>query len=90
VITVDWLATILVGLLIGVLARIVLPGRQNFGWIVTILLGIAGALIGHWLWYTVLDKENTDGIDWLQLFMSIGSAAVLMVIWGAIFARKRT
>lgn len=85
----DWLATILVGLLIGVLARIVLPGRQYFGWIVTILLGIGGAVIGHWLWYTVFDNEDTDGIDWIQLFLSIGAAAVLMVIWAAIFARKR-
>ncbi len=85
----DWLATILAGLLIGIVARLVLPGRQGFGWIVTILLGIAGALIGHWLWYTVLDKENTPGIDWIQLFMSIGAAAVLMAIWAALFARKR-
>jgi uncharacterized membrane protein YeaQ/YmgE (transglycosylase-associated protein family) len=41
---------IIFGAVIGVLARVVLPGRQAYGWIVTILLGIGGALIGYWLW----------------------------------------
>ncbi|WP_296665171.1 GlsB/YeaQ/YmgE family stress response membrane protein [Demequina sp.] len=84
-----WVATILTGLLIGVLARMVVRGRQHFGIIITILLGIGGSLIGHWLWYTVLNKEDTPGIDWIQLFMSVGAAAVLIGLYGAIFARKR-
>ena len=41
---------IIFGAVIGVLARIVLPGKQPYGMIVTILLGVAGALIGYWLW----------------------------------------
>ena len=40
------IGTIIFGAVIGVLARIVLPGKQPYGFIVTILLGIAGALIG--------------------------------------------
>ena len=43
------LGTIIFGAIVGVLARAVLPGRQAYGWIVTILLGIAGALIGYWV-----------------------------------------
>ncbi|MDN4483078.1 GlsB/YeaQ/YmgE family stress response membrane protein [Demequina lignilytica] len=85
----DWLWTILGGLLIGVLARIFVRGRQNFGIIVTILLGIGGAAIGHWLWYTVLNREDTAGINWIQLFMSIAAAAILIGVWGAIFSKKR-
>ncbi len=84
-----WLTTILVGLLIGVLARIVVRGRQSFGVVITILLGIGGALIGHWLWYTVLNREDTPGINWIQLAMSVAAAAVLIGLYGALFARKR-
>ena len=40
------LGLILIGIVIGVLARLVLPGRQRIGVILTILLGIAGAVIG--------------------------------------------
>lgn len=40
------LGLILIGIVIGVIARLVLPGRQNIGMLMTILLGIGGALIG--------------------------------------------
>jgi len=48
---------LLAGLIIGVLARLILPGRENMGWIMTILLGALGAFlagsIGHWAgWYS--------------------------------------
>ncbi|MFB8830562.1 GlsB/YeaQ/YmgE family stress response membrane protein [Azotobacter sp. CWF10] len=39
------LGTILIGLLIGVVARFLMPGRQPMGWIMTILLGIGGSLV---------------------------------------------
>ena len=44
------IGTIIFGAIVGILARAVMPGRQAYGWIITILLGIAGALIGYWLW----------------------------------------
>jgi uncharacterized membrane protein YeaQ/YmgE (transglycosylase-associated protein family) len=40
------LGLILIGIVIGVLARLVLPGRQHIGFLMTILLGIAGAIVG--------------------------------------------
>jgi len=40
-----FLVTILVGLIVGALARFVMPGEQKMGWIMTILLGIAGSVI---------------------------------------------
>jgi uncharacterized membrane protein YeaQ/YmgE (transglycosylase-associated protein family) len=44
------IGTIIFGAIIGVLARIVMPGKQPYGWIVTVLLGVGGALIGYWVW----------------------------------------
>ena len=83
------LGTIVFGAVIGVLARIVLPGRQNINLIVTVILGILGALIGYWVWGQISDKGDTTGIDWIRWFISIAAAAVLVVIYGSITGKKQ-
>ena len=82
------IGTIIFGAVIGVLARVVLPGRQAYGWIVTILLGIVGALIGYWLW-GALGGGNTRGIDWIRLAISVAAAALLSFIYTALTRRSR-
>ncbi|MCD9029253.1 GlsB/YeaQ/YmgE family stress response membrane protein [Luteimonas sp. BDR2-5] len=52
----SWLWIILIGLLVGMLARLVMPGRRRMGLILTTLLGIGGAIVASWLgqqmgWY---------------------------------------
>jgi uncharacterized membrane protein YeaQ/YmgE (transglycosylase-associated protein family) len=54
----SWLYIILLGLIVGILARVVTPGRRRLGIILTSLLGIAGALLATWLgqqmgWYAI-------------------------------------
>ena len=44
------IVTVILGAIIGALARLVLPGKQNISTLVTVILGILGALIGSWLW----------------------------------------
>ncbi|QCO67257.1 GlsB/YeaQ/YmgE family stress response membrane protein [Luteimonas yindakuii] len=44
----NWLYIILIGLVVGILARLVTPGRRRMGVILTCLLGIGGALLGTW------------------------------------------
>ena len=83
------IGTIIFGAVIGVLARLVLPGRQNISAIVTVILGILGALIGYWLWGLVSDQGDTAGIDWIRWFISIAAAAILVVAYGSITGRKQ-
>ena len=83
------IGTIIFGAVIGVLARIVLPGRQAYGWIVTVVLGIAGALIGYWVW-GLLGGGNTRGIDWIRWIISIAGAAILSLIYTAITRRSKS
>ena len=83
------LGTIVFGAVIGVLARIVLPGRQNINLIVTVILGILGALIGYWVWGQISDKGDTTGIDWIRWFISIAAAAILVTIYGSITGKKQ-
>jgi uncharacterized membrane protein YeaQ/YmgE (transglycosylase-associated protein family) len=83
------IGTIIFGAIIGVLARIVLPGRQPYGFIVTILLGVAGALIGYWLW-GLIGHGNTRGIDWIRWVISVAAAAILSLGYSAITRRSRS
>jgi uncharacterized membrane protein YeaQ/YmgE (transglycosylase-associated protein family) len=82
------LGTIIFGAIVGILARAVLPGRQTYGWIVTILLGIVGALIGYWLW-GAMGGGNTRGIAWIRLAISVAAAALLSFIYTAVTRRSR-
>lgn len=70
------IGTIIFGAVIGVIARIVMPGKQPYGMIVTIVLGIAGALIGYWVW-GLIGNGNTRGIDWIRWAISVAAAAIL-------------
>ena len=83
------LGTIFFGAVIGVLARIVLPGKQNINLIVTVILGVLGALIGYWVWGLIGDKGDTVGIDWIRWFISIAAAAILVGAYGSITGKKQ-
>ena len=75
------IGTIFVGLIIGALARLVMPGDQKMGWILTCLLGIAGSFLAGFVgqqmgWYTV---GQTAG--WIA---SVVGAVVLLVVIGVV------
>jgi len=82
------IGTIIFGAIIGMLARLVLPGRQNYGMLITIVLGIAGALIGYYLW-GALGGGNTGGIDVIRWIISIAAAAILSFAYTALTRRSR-
>ncbi|HET7476684.1 MAG TPA: GlsB/YeaQ/YmgE family stress response membrane protein [Dermatophilaceae bacterium] len=81
------IGTIIFGAVIGALARLVLPGKQNIGVLVTVIIGIVGALIGYWL-AGLLGVNNTGGIDWIRLIISVAVAAVLVTAYGSISGRR--
>ena len=85
----DILGLIVFGAVIGVLARLVLPGRQNINIVITVVLGILGALIGYWLWGLISDQGDTAGIDWIRWFISIAAAALFVVAYGAVTGKKQ-
>jgi uncharacterized membrane protein YeaQ/YmgE (transglycosylase-associated protein family) len=77
------LGYIVVGVIVGVLARFLVPGRDPLGILGTIVLGILGALIGGWVAGAIF--PDTAGIDWIA---SILAAIVLVLLWRAV-ARNR-
>lgn len=82
------LVTILVGAIIGALGRLLVRGPQRMSILVTILVGIAAAFIGTWL-ATLLGVNDTAGIDWIELFVQIGLAAVLVAVVVSLTGRRR-
>lgn len=82
------IGTIIFGAVIGFLARLVLPGKQNVSAIITVILGILGALIGYWAW-GLIGSGDTGGIDWIRWFISIAAAAILVVGYESIMNKKK-
>lgn len=79
------LGYILVGLVVGLLARILVPGRDPVGLLGTLVIGVIGAVLGGWLAGAFF--EETDGVDWLA---SIGVAILLVLLVRAGSTRRAT
>lgn len=83
----DWFWTIIgalfAGIIIGPLARLVMPGRQDIGLFATIIAGAVGALVGGSI-AQLLGVGDTGGIDWIKLFLQIASAAAAVAGYMAI------
>jgi uncharacterized membrane protein YeaQ/YmgE (transglycosylase-associated protein family) len=80
------LGWILFGLVAGVIAKLVMPGRDPGGFIVTILLGIAGALLGGFLGRAVGLYGEGDGAG---MIMSIVGAILLLALYRMVAGRPR-
>lgn len=68
------ISAIVIGILIGTLGRLVLPGRQRIGLLWTIAVGIAAAFIGTGI-AAALGVADTKGIDWIEWLIQIALAA---------------
>ncbi|MEU6079991.1 GlsB/YeaQ/YmgE family stress response membrane protein [Streptomyces sp. NPDC047108] len=68
------ITAIVIGIIIGGLGRLVIPGRQHIGILWTMLIGIVAALIGTAIAYG-LDVADTGGIDWIELLFQVVLAA---------------
>ena len=68
------ISAIVVGLIIGALGRLVLPGRQDISILLTIVIGIVAALVGS-LIASALGVGDTRGIDWIKLIIQVALAA---------------
>lgn len=79
------LSWILFGLVVGVIAKLLMPGRDPGGFIVTILLGIAGALIGGFVGRALGFYTEGEGAGWL---MSILGAIILLALYRMMVRRR--
>lgn len=72
---------ILFGLIAGAIAKLIMPGRQGGGFILTVLLGVVGALVGGWMG-TVMGFGTLSGFDLRSLGIAIVGALVVLFLFG--------
>ena len=82
--------TILIGIVVGILGRLALPGKQPIGMLVTILVGIVAAFIGTWIAEKIGIPTKTDGVDWRELLVQVIVAAIGVALVAALMGRRRT
>ena len=76
--------SIIVGFIVGLIARAIVPGTQHMGFILTSLLGIVGSLIGGLIGRLVSRPPEGAKFHPAGFFLSILGAIVLLVIWGLV------
>jgi uncharacterized membrane protein YeaQ/YmgE (transglycosylase-associated protein family) len=81
---------IFIGLIVGALARLILPGRQNIGVIMTILLGAIGSFAGSWVTYRLISTANQGKFELTAFLIGIIVAVILIAIYVGITGRRGT
>ena len=82
------LTWILLGLLAGGLAKFIMPGKDPGGCLVTMLIGIVGALIGGFIGSTLLGRTVT-GLDLVSLGLAVLGSVILLAVYRLIIGRRR-
>jgi uncharacterized membrane protein YeaQ/YmgE (transglycosylase-associated protein family) len=84
------ISAILIGLVVGILGRLVVPGKQHIPIWLTILVGIAAAFLGTAVARAVGIPTATSGVDWLELLVQVVVAAIGVAIVAAAYGRRRS
>jgi len=74
------LGWIIIGLLAGAIAGAFVPGRQRYGCLGTMAIGIIGGLVGGFLWVNVLDQNEASGWLGALVIATLGSMLVILVL----------
>lgn len=79
----DIIVYAIAGLVIGAIARLLLPGKQSMGWGLTMVIGVVAAILGGMAWNAIF--SGNEGIAWIG---SIIVAIVLLVIYERVVAKR--
>ena len=80
---------IVLGLIAGAIAKAILPGRQGGGWIVTLILGVVGALLGGFIGSAIFGVGLGGFFDLSTWLLAIGGAILVLLIYGLVTRGSR-
>jgi uncharacterized membrane protein YeaQ/YmgE (transglycosylase-associated protein family) len=81
----SWIITIVVGLIVGFIARAVKPGDDKLGWIMTAVLGVGGSFLANFVGQSLGWYKQGDTAGWIA---SVVGAIVLLVIYGFVKSKS--
>ncbi|HET6270212.1 MAG TPA: GlsB/YeaQ/YmgE family stress response membrane protein [Arthrobacter sp.] len=82
------LGWLILGLIAGAIAKAILPGRQGGGWVVTLVLGVVGAILGGWIGSLIFGGGLGDFFDLRTWLLAILGAVIVLLIYGAVAGRR--
>ncbi|KUI31352.1 transglycosylase [Mycobacterium sp. IS-1496] len=82
------ISAILIGIVVGALGRLLLPGKQNIGILITIAVGIVSAFIGTAIARAIGIPTATSGIDWMELLVQVVVAVIGVALVAALMGRR--
>lgn len=83
-----FLGFLLLGLIAGAIAKAILPGKNGGGWLVTILLGVIGALVGGWLGSVLFNAPLEEFFSIQTWLLAIGGSVLVLLVYGLITGRR--
>ncbi|MFD7106600.1 GlsB/YeaQ/YmgE family stress response membrane protein [Streptomyces celluloflavus] len=87
----NWLWAVIVGLILGLIAKAILPGKQQIPLWLTVIFGMLGSVLGNWL-ATGIGVNDTKGVDWTRHLLQLVGAIVIVGVgdrlWAALRGKK--
>jgi uncharacterized membrane protein YeaQ/YmgE (transglycosylase-associated protein family) len=79
---------LILGLIAGAIAKAILPGRQGGGWLVTMVLGVVGAILGGWIGSLIFGGGLAEFFDLRTWLLAILGSIIVLLIYGAVTNRS--
>jgi len=74
---------ILMGLIVGIVAKLLMPGKDPGGFFITILIGVAGGFLGGWIG-SLLGFGKVTGFNIVSFLLALGGAIILLILYRVI------
>lgn len=79
---------LILGLIAGAIAKAILPGRQGGGWVITMVLGVVGAILGGWIGSLIFGGGLEQFFDIRTWLLAILGSIIVLLIYGAVTNRS--
>lgn len=86
----DIIAFLILGLIAGALAKLILPGKQGGGIIITMILGVVGALLGGFIGRAIFNTDGGSTFSIQSILFAVLGSLIVLVVYGAITKRGRS
>lgn len=81
---------LILGLIAGAIAKLILPGKQGIGWVMTLVLGVVGALLGGWIGSLIFGGGLAEFFDIRTWLLAILGSVIVLLVYGVVTGRSRT